>query len=67
MAKIYWTVKFGVDKSWVADGFELTSERAKDMLANDLTGAFGHELSAKIISKPDKNIIRKLQGYKVKA
>lgn len=61
--KLYWTVRIGVEKSWIADGFDLTASRAKDMLANDLQYANGSELSAKIISKPDRKIIRKLQGY----
>lgn len=59
-----WTVEFQVDETWVADGFELTDERALEMLQNDLTYAYGHELKAKVISAPDKEAIRKAQGYR---
>lgn len=58
-----WTVEFSVDASWVADGFELTRDRAKEMLANDLRGAYNHEISARIIAKPNRKAIRKAQGY----
>lgn len=62
MAKLKWTVEFEVDEAWVADGFDLTDDRAKDMLARDLGWAYGHELGAKVIKKPDPKIIRELQG-----
>lgn len=67
-----WTVEFSVDASWVADGFDLTDERALDMLANDLSYAdAGQELKAKVIKSPSAKAIRKEQGYvdtkKVKA
>ena len=64
MAKLKWTVGFSVDKSWVADGFDLTDDRALDMLSGDLRYAnIGTELGAKVIKAPDKKLIRKLQGY----
>lgn len=61
--KLKWTVEFSVDKSWVEDGFDLTKDRALDMLANDLRYAnIGTELDAKVIKCPDKKLIKKLQG-----
>ena len=64
MAKLKWTVEFSVDKSWVADGFDLTDDRALDMLSGDLRYAnIGTELGAKVIKAPDKKLIKKLQGY----
>ena len=57
-----WTVEFTVDASWVRDGFDLTNERAKDMLAGDLTLAHDSELAAKVLSAPDAEIIKRLQG-----
>lgn len=60
--KIKWIVEFGVDKHWVQDGFDLTKERAESMLLEDLRFAYGYEVSAKIISKPDKRVIKKIQG-----
>lgn len=63
--KFKWTVEFEVDESWVADGFDLTDERALDMLSGDLT--FAHidsELGAKVIKAPDAKAIRQIQGYR---
>ena len=59
-----WTVKFSVDKLWVEDGFDLTDERAHEMIWRDLQWATGDELKAKVIEAPDSKLIRKIQGYK---
>ena len=58
-----WTVVFSVDESWVADGFDLTDERAKEMLAHDLKGAFNSEIHAKVIRYPSARRVAWLQGY----
>lgn len=59
-----WTVEFAVEETWVADGFEMTEERALEMLANDLGWAnVDTELKAKIIKSPTPKSIRKAQGY----
>ena len=64
--KLKWTVEFEVDTVWVADGFDLTDDRALDMLAHDLSHAnIGLELGAKVIKAPKARDIRRLQGYKV--
>ncbi len=63
MAKLKWVVRFEVDESWVADGFNLTKERAHDMLARAIGGAYNHELKAVIVERPLAKTIRKLQGY----
>ena len=63
MVKLKWVVEFGVDESWVADGFDLTDDRALDMLSHDLCYAnIGTELSARVIKRPSKVTIEKLQG-----
>lgn len=59
-----WTVEFKVDATWVEDGFDLTSERAKRMLAYDLQFARDSEIKARVLSAPDEKLIRKMQGYK---
>jgi hypothetical protein len=64
MARFKWTVEFEVDETWVADGFDLTDERALQMLANDLSYAYGHELGAKVLKAPKPEAVRKAQGYK---
>lgn len=62
--KFKWTVEFTVDKSWVADGFNLTEERAQDMIASALSAAYNHEIGAKVIAAPDADKIARAQGYK---
>ncbi len=59
-----WTVEFSVSDNWVADGFDLTDERALDMLTSDLRFAYSDELKAKVTKTPSKEQIAKLQGYK---
>ena len=61
--KFKWVVEIEVDKFWVEDGFNLTDERAHDLMTNDLTFAYGHEFKTKVLSAPDKAAIMKVQGY----
>jgi hypothetical protein len=61
--KLKWVVEFSVDETWIMDGFELTKDRALDILSNDLKYANITELGARILKSPDKKIIRKLRGY----
>lgn len=63
MSMLKYTVEFSIDDSWIADGFDLTDERAKEMLARNLPYAFNHELNAKVIKAPDALKVAKLQGY----
>ena len=64
MEKFYkWTVEVQVAASWVADGFNLTNERAHDMLAYDLCGARNTEIKATVIKAPCAKAIAKEQGY----
>lgn len=60
-----WTVEFEVESVWVADGFDLTDERALDMLSSALPYAhIDSELRAKVIKAPSAASIRKEQGYR---
>lgn len=62
-AKRYkWVVEFSVDASWVADGFEIDNERAHDMLSNAISGAFNHEIAARVLKAPDPREVWKEQG-----
>jgi len=63
MAKLKWTVEFEVDASWVADGFNLTDERARDMLSNEIPYARPDELCAKVVRMPRPETILREQGY----
>ena len=64
MKMFTWTVEFQVSENWVADGFDLTDERALKMLANDLGWAdMETELKARVVDRPSEAEIRKAQGY----
>lgn len=62
--KFKWTVEFTIDEIWVADGFDLTSIRAKEMLAKEIAYALDHEISAKTIFSPSAKAIATAQGFK---
>lgn len=61
-----WTVEIQVERSWVADGFELDNDRAHDMLASTLPHALGFELKAKVLTAPPLTEILHEQGYRAK-
>lgn len=42
-----WTVEFKVHRTWVEDGFDMTDERALDMLSHDLGYATPLECSGR--------------------
>jgi hypothetical protein len=59
-----WTIEIQVEQTWVADGFDLTDERALDMLAHELGWAdIGTELKAKVLTAPARHLVLKVQGY----
>jgi hypothetical protein len=58
-----WTVEFEISESWIADGFNLSDEKAKSMLATCLPYAYGHEIYAKVVKAPSEKSIRMVQGY----
>jgi hypothetical protein len=60
-----WTVKISVHPRWVADGFDLTEERLRDILENVFDYAYEHEYDGQVLNSPDPNQIRAEQGYKV--
>lgn len=63
MRKFKWTVEFTVDKTWVEDGFNLTDEKATEMLNKVLAFAYSHEVKAKVLSAPTATAILRAQGY----
>jgi hypothetical protein len=63
MKKIKWVVEFEVDEKWIADGFNMTNQKAMGMLENVLPFASGAEFKATVIKAPDNKLIRKIQGY----
>lgn len=59
-----WIVEFVVADSWVADGFQMTDERAVSMIQNELPHAYSHEVTAQVVKSPDPKVIKQLQsGY----
>lgn len=63
-----WIVRFDVAPVWVADGFNLTDERALEMLEQDLRYATsGEELAARVIVAPPAAFILEEQGYRLGA
>ena len=61
--KLKWVVELEVDEQWVADGFDLTDDRALDMLNGELPYASLSELNVRVIESPAKKDILKIQGY----
>ena len=57
-----WTVKIEVAESWVADGFDLTADRAQNMVLTDLGYARSDEVVATIIKAPKASAIAKAQS-----
>lgn len=60
-----WTVKIRVSANWVADGFDLDADRVHDMVARDLTHAYGSEIQCEIVTAPSADDIAREQGYTV--
>ncbi len=57
------TVKIRVSALWVADGFDLTTERANRMLAKELGWANGSEFEAEVVSAPNADEVAVEMGY----
>lgn len=58
-----WTMKIRVAATWVADGFDLTAERAHDMVRHDLGYATSDEIETEIVTAPSDRDIATEQGY----
>ena len=65
MKTFKWTVELEVSENWVEDGFNLTDESAKEMLASFLPYAYGYELNAVVIKAPSEKSIKKARGVTV--
>lgn len=63
MKRFKWVVEFEVDETWVADGFDLTDERAKRLIEEHLDYSHGWETAARVISHPPTHEIAMAQGY----
>lgn len=58
-----WLVQVTVDPVWVADGFNLNDDTAREMVGNWLSHAHGSEYDAKVMFTPDIARIAKEQGF----
>lgn len=56
-----WVVEFEIDEVWVADGFEMTDERANAMIQSEIGYAYDYEAKAKVLKAPPQSAIRKVQ------
>ena len=63
MKKYKWIIEITVDKTWVADGFNLTKDRVNDEVRKMLPYALGYEVSARVLASPPPFEIAKEQGY----
>ncbi len=63
MKTFKWIVEFEVSENWVEDGFDITPDRATDMIAKALYYATSDEFKATVIKAPDANLIKQTQGY----
>jgi hypothetical protein len=58
-----WTVEIEVNEVWVADGFDLTDERLKEMIESELGYSYSHETRVQVLKAPSPKKIRRAQGY----
>lgn len=58
-----WTVELRVNKEWVADGYDPTDEDVERMLQKRLPYAYGHEVSARVLTRPSDAVMAYAQGY----
>ncbi len=54
VAFLKWTCEIEVHPCWFADGFELTEERLKAMIENELPHSYGHETRVKVTGQPSE-------------
>ena len=57
-----WVVKISIDESWIVDGFEVTEENVKEAMQYCLPYAYDSEIKTKIMKRPDRKVIDKLQN-----
>ena len=63
MKTFKWVVEFEVTETWVADGFNITDNKAMSMMEEVLPFASGSEFKARVIKAPAAKLIRITQGY----
>lgn len=62
---VTFTVALTVDPSWVREGFVLSDELAHSMLSRVVSGAYGHEIGARVISSSHTpRQLAAMQGYR---
>lgn len=58
-----WTVEIEVNGIWVRDGFELTEERLKEIVSQQLPFSYDNETRVRIVKSPDQKRIKESQGH----
>lgn len=62
MKKFRWTVEIEIDETWVADGFDLTDERAHNIMCAALGHARSTEIRCRVTRRPPLVDINIVQG-----
>lgn len=62
MKKFRWTLEIEIDETWVADGFDLTDQRAHDMLCAALGYAASTEIRCRVTKRPPMADVNIVQG-----
>ena len=57
-----WTVEISIDRSWIADGFNLVEEKLQEEVNDLLPYATPEECQVKIIKAPNPEVIKRLQS-----
>lgn len=57
--KVKYTIEFGVDISWIEEGFKLDDEKAFEMINAVLRYANFEELSAKVVKYPEEQELKR--------
>ena len=62
--RFVWTVEIEVAEVWVADGFDLTDERAHGIMCRALSHARMSDIRCRVVKAPKREHVRAAQGYK---
>jgi hypothetical protein len=61
----WWLIAVGISENNVADGVDFTDVMVHDMLTRRFSCAYGREIKAKVLGRPDNAAVAAAQGYTV--
>lgn len=59
----WWLIAVGISENNVADGVDFTDAKAHDMITRRFPSAYGREIKAKVLGRPDNAAVAAAQGY----